>query len=373
MRIILFCLLSVMLVLPAFTQVASGKHFEVSINKTGRPEIFHIQGDVKTPIWDKENKSNLVIYVKDTSKRFYLHDMGRFNTYNESNDLFIKWRVEGLEIIEKYTPLDENSLNYSVEIINRGDKSRSVGLYFIYDTYLGESSGKHFIDSEKVVYTREKTFTGYEIPRSIKSLNDQQIGVEYIFALEERKVPERVILGNWEQLSKSRKWPYIPKDGGLFSYGYYSIDDSGIGIQFPQVSLQPMERDTVSFDYRFHSEGETLAPPEFSNTESESKWDEKKYFYEEPVKEEPVKEDTLITVSSSESFTTDNLDGTISSDLPIIEPFNLKLVPETSKKVTKEDLQKMLEYVRLKKAGEDTSGYDFNEQDILEVLKQLNE
>ena len=49
----------------------------------------------------------------------------------------------------------------------------------MYDTYLGEKANRHFIVDDYQEINREKSYSGIEIPRSIKSLNKDNIGVEF--------------------------------------------------------------------------------------------------------------------------------------------------------------------------------------------------
>lgn len=296
---------------------------------------------------------NSRIYIKDSDKRFYLREHGDYVVNILEDSLNIKWRVDTLEIIEKYSKTNKGFI-YSIDIKNRTNENRNVGVYLMYDTYLGEDSGDHFILNSNKIVKKERTFYSTEIPLSVKSTNLRGQGIEFRIMDTPYKTPELLILGNWDRLAYSKKWPYKPDDGGLFSYGYYSINDSGIGIVYPGVNILPNTKISYSFNINLLKDN---TPSEVVET--------KELIVPNPKNWTIEKETSIENVEIEKSeVSNDEVDE-------VIEPL---VVPETT--VTdseKEEFKKMLEYIQKKKLGEDVSGYGFDEEYIMKKLKERDE
>lgn len=341
-----------------FSNELKGKDFLISENKKAFFNYYIIdENSKKIPAIEDGLLINSRIFIKDSTRRFYLRDSGKYVVTSTEDFLIIKWRVENLEFIESYN-VREDYVDYSFTIKNLSEKGRLVGVYFIFDTYLGEGSGNHFIDSEGEVYTREISFQGFDIPSKIKSVNSNNQGMEFILPDSKDDKPDRVILGNWEQLSRSKKWPYIPNDGGLFSYGYYSINDSGLGLVYPSTSLNEGESTTHRFKLKFYSgiDDKTVVDVKI---DEESKWSNEEVLEEIPAVAEEIKEPI-------DEIPEDN----VILEEPVVEEVSDSIEPMDPEK---EELLRMLEYVRKKKKGEDVSGYDFDEDYIMKKLSEVNE
>lgn len=381
---------------------------------------------------------NSRIFIKDGDKRFFLRERGEYVIKTTDNTYQIKWRTDSLEVIENYY-LVKDGFRYVITIKNRTKVARNVGLYIMYDTVLGEESKNHFlIDNHKII-NREKIYRNTEIPQSIKSENERRQGLDFRF-MESEIVPDSIILGNWDRLAYSKKWPYIPKEGGLFSYGYYSINDSGIGVVFNGVNLN--SKDEIVYNYSIL----TYTTRDVEVTETVVTEKKKKWFFDSSPKEEETKitEDSNVTVEEptepeviEESEKTVVTETPVEKEVPVVteKPDDTdknvpvavdSWLPEVVKEViedeepTSEDLEKsavtdgetvtekpvvtekksvtddkmetsatsdddiepsvdkdelllMLEYIQKKKRGEDVSGYDFTEEDILKRLNNNNE
>lgn len=428
----------------------NGKEFGLDETRKGFLDFFLINEDgEKLSLLDNGIYLNSRIYIKDGDRRFYLRDHGKYSISLVRDSLNIKWRVENIDVIEIYNKT-ENGFSYSIEAKNRTDVDRNIGLYIMYDTYLGEETRDHFILENYKIIKREQLYSGFEIPSSIKSLDLLGRGIE--FRVMDGKVysPDQLILGNWDQLAYSKKWPYKPKDGGMFSNGYYSINDSGIGIVYSGVNVGPKE--TISYSYTINfikvdssviseldpdekevpknkwsivgEETESIVDSDgvieiVDGTESivESSevttivddtdvlvtsdkvtdlFDEKEAIAESSEVSEIVDETESIVesvevteivdereaiVESVENTVIDDeteviiesVDVTEIDDTTTAEPDVLNEISDETVLTDKEELMRMLEYIQKKKRGEDVSEYEFDENYILEKLKERNE
>lgn len=303
---------------------------------------------------------NSRIYIKDSDRRFYLRDQGEYSISIKENTFNIKWRVKTLEINEKYTK-NELGFLYNIDIRNKTDKDRNVGVYLIYDTFLGEEEKNHFIIDDNKIIKREKIFEGTEIPISLISKDARNNVLEFRFLDNSEYKPDSVILGNWDKLAYSKKWPYKPNNGSMFSNGYYSINDSGLGVVYNGVIIPKNKSINYEFQINFKLEKqiESKAIKEVKPKKDKKVWVKS----EEPVIEEP--KEIIVEVQPEVINIESNPNDKDESD--IIG------VPTKVVNTDKEDLLRMLEYIQKKRKGEDVSEYDFDEKYILEKLKERNE
>ena len=402
----------VLLLLPSIsifceTGLSVDNHYSIIESKKGFLNYSVVKDNKEIlPVLESGSFVNSRIYISDSDKRFYLRDKSKYIIKNETGKLIIKWRTLTLDVIETYTALsDRSGVNYNIVVDNRTGYSRNVGLYLMYDTYLGEKANRHFIVDDYQEINREKSYSGIEIPRSIKSLNKDNIGVEFRFRDDEITSPDILILGNWDQLAKSKKWPYIPKNGGLFSNGYYSINDSGLGVVFSKKGIS--EGGSISYNFNILFQNKTLRSVVKKESKTDtSKWGEESNVVstesiteplsveEEPVVDElitetlPVKEKDLVVVENESIVESPSVEEepVVAENKSIIESPSVEeesvvveeikpLIDESLSIVDpeKEELRRMLEYIQKKKRGEDVSEYDFDEAYILKKLKERHE
>lgn len=200
---------------------------------------------------------NSRIYIKDADRRFFLRETAKYSVLKTEKSIQFKWRILTLDIIETYTK-NETGYLYEINVKNRTDKDRNIGVYLMYDTYLGEESGDHFLIEDYKIIKREKSYFGEEIPNSIKSQNETGLGLEFRFMDSKTISPSRVLLANWDRIAYSKKWPYNLKDGGMFSHGYYSINDSAIAVLYSGINVAGSESITYDFNINFMYASEVI-------------------------------------------------------------------------------------------------------------------
>lgn len=370
-RIIVLLLISTITV-SIFSHETSlhGDNFTVSETERGYLNYFikdELGNDI--PLLESGLVLNSRIFIKDSDKRFYLRDSSEYHLDLQDDVMIIKWVLNTIEVSEKYKKTD-TGVKYSINIKNKTGKDRNIGIYLIYDTYMGEKDKNHFIINDDKVLNREKVYEEGDIPFSIRSNNKQGQGIEFRFRDEISSRPDKVILANWEKLAKSKKWPYIPKEGGLFSYGYYSVNDSALGVVFTTRTIKPKDDLVYSFFINFTEkyvkpEEELEVVPEPEEVIVEEVVPDEIITEVEPVEEEPMKEEPAEEEVFIEDTTTD-------------EVANIVIQPEPDDSVSpmdpeKEELLRMLEYIQKRKKGEDVSDFDFDEKYIEKKLKERDE
>ncbi len=376
-----YLLLLIVLSTYTFSQTLSldGLDFGISETKDGYIDLYQIDvNGKKTSVLDTGLYMNSRIFIKDSDRRFYLRDQGKYVVSVNTDSFIIKWRVETLDVTEKYTKTDIG-FEYSINLKNRTDKDRNIGVYLMFDTYLGENDNNHYIIENYKIIKNEKTYNGSEIPLSIISKNSRDQFVEFRLMDNKAFIPDELILGNWDRLAYSKKWPYKPKDGSKFSYGYYSINDSAIGVLYNGININPGKDVSYAFNINLSQNSAIIIETSEKEEPQEKK---KKWINLERV--DSTKDETLVDeFVKPETEDIPEVDGVKNDEniIPLIldseteDEINIDNTEPIimSAEAEREELLQMLDYIQKKKKGEDVSEYDFDEEYILKKLKERNE
>ena len=179
------------------------------------------------------------IYRRPSSSDF------RREIVNESGGLIIIWTSSQLEIRQEFRLIRsvssdvKNGIAMSLTLRNISSRNLSVGLRYLLDTYLGESSGNHFVSSDNRSINGE---TGLKAayPRYILSPQGRSVNRGLMLMLDAPGIekPDSIVFANWKRLNES-SWSYDVNASRSFSNPPYSINDSAIALYFDPEALQP--------------------------------------------------------------------------------------------------------------------------------------
>jgi hypothetical protein len=118
-----------------------------------------------------------------------------------------------------------NGFKISYEIRNISPRDFKVRLRQVWDTILGEKSGRHFATDKVSRVEEELIFTKESTELFVASPGEQ---ATLLMPLKGNERPDRVVAANWKRLSDSA-WYYDNLMRG-FSLAPYSINDSAIAV-----------------------------------------------------------------------------------------------------------------------------------------------
>jgi len=126
-----------------------------------------------------------------------------------------------------------NGFKISYEAKNIGPRDLKLALKQIWDTYLGEKSGLHFITNNIARFDSETIFQGDTMVSFLVSPGESaSLGL----LLDQLARPDLVIVANWKRLADS-VWSYETLTRG-FSLSPYSINDSALGLYWNEIILK---------------------------------------------------------------------------------------------------------------------------------------
>lgn len=138
-----------------------------------------------------------------------------------------------------------DGVEITVTIENLSERTTTVAVRQLFDTYLGEQSNSHFSTPVYESVTRETDIR----PSAAQSWWSSSSGepgetVQQMIYGDAVSTPEQVVLANWKRLSES-DWSFDVNDGRSFNLLPYSINDSAVLVIYPEVVVAPGESHSV--------------------------------------------------------------------------------------------------------------------------------
>jgi hypothetical protein len=159
------------------------------------------------------------------------------------------WTSKRLTVIEDFI-IQEDIVKIILVLFNMSNENQSVGVRYLFDTYLGEKGGPHFVTNTGVEINKETTFSSqnpldfWVSPLQSKK-GSEKITLSVLTRGSEVTVADRIIFANWNRLNESL-WNYHTDNMRSFNDLPYSINDSAVcQLYNPQVLASGASRKIV--------------------------------------------------------------------------------------------------------------------------------
>jgi hypothetical protein len=179
---------------------------------------------------------------------YTMGDEGSFRQTVERTDNGARfvWRSARLKVSEEFillTPQDvplTQGLRIVIRVENVSEVAQTVGVRLLFDTYLGEASGSHFVTSSNAMLAKEAAVNSpaagsYWISPFIASSSGE--GLLVLTDSQYVTQPEAVVFANWKRLFEAN-WEYRSLPNLDFSYQPYSFNDSAVCQYYPKQRLE---------------------------------------------------------------------------------------------------------------------------------------
>ncbi len=132
-----------------------------------------------------------------------------------------------------------DTLIMDLNIMNNGLYQTRFDFFSCIDTYLGEKSKDHFVLSTGEVVDMEKEFKDSGSIDYVQSASkEKKLGINIFLNDKTQIKPSRVYFVNWKKVEKSIDL-YKVFAGRTFNYEAYSINDSGMFIEYTDQKIIP--------------------------------------------------------------------------------------------------------------------------------------
>ncbi|MBI9108741.1 MAG: hypothetical protein JEZ04_18510 [Spirochaetales bacterium] len=189
--------------------------------------------------------SGIILIVNNKLQRLgdtFEYEQSIVNTRSGSS--FV-WKSKQLKVTESFSFITSpggsiaDGIKIELEIENISEDSLSVGMKYLFDTYLGETNRgeSHFFLSDNSVIKSESTIKGLLPDYWISAeAADSEIGLLVMLDNEVVTSPDRITFANWKRLDESG-WTLNIKDGRNFNLLPYSINDSAVSHYYEPIRI----------------------------------------------------------------------------------------------------------------------------------------
>jgi hypothetical protein len=146
------------------------------------------------------------------------------------------WKTSFLQVTESFTFITSgtssltNGVRIDLGLKNLSEQEISVGVRYLFDTYMGESSFIHFKTDTLSQLTHELTLTAADkTPYWVSPLagDSDDFGFEVMAEGQGITTPDKIVFANWKRLSDA-SWSYDTSSVRNFSQLPYSVNDSAV-------------------------------------------------------------------------------------------------------------------------------------------------
>ena len=153
-----------------------------------------------------------------------------------------EWKSSRITVTESFTFIkSENSsltdgFKVSIKVQNDSEEELSIGICYLFDTYLGEAD-QHFIIDSKTVLNNETEYTS-NMPEYLvsPSTGSDSEGLQLMLKSEGLTLPDKVLFANWKRLNDNL-WNYNSNSTRNFNLLPYSINDSAVALYFEEKTI----------------------------------------------------------------------------------------------------------------------------------------
>ncbi|MBN1648980.1 MAG: hypothetical protein JW874_13175 [Spirochaetales bacterium] len=226
---------------------------------------------------DKDPRTS-VLNVLVGNKVYTLGDSASFRQtmqVDEDTSAFI-WESKQLRITESISFLKttesrlSDGIKITIYIENISEDDLSVGIRYLFDTWLGEKSKEHFKTDREDSMSRETDYEN-DIPRYWVSPSEgtDTPDLQVMTSGPGVTVPDRVVFANWSRLNDS-SWTFASRSNRNFNYLPYSVNDSAVCQYYnPEIIKPGSSRTIVIVMGSYRDSGFVMSPDQINSDVSD--------------------------------------------------------------------------------------------------------
>ncbi len=285
---------------------------------TGRFSVYYLMdvADEKyIPLLFSKDPQTTALYVSMDNKVFTMGDSSFFDQKIEENSnesASFVWKSKQLEVTQNFSLVKSvksafiDGIRIAITVKNISQDSKRIGIGYLLDTYLGESSKIHFKTDSGMVIDKE-TYYSSNFPEYVVSPYEKGDGkfkgLQLMLKGPGITIPDKIIFANWKRL-KENIWNYTIQNSRNFNLLPYSINDSAAALYYNPYILKPGEKRTV-----------TIVMGAFTGS----------YFQGKDTDEDTSEINKLYLLTASGPVNSTNVEAAVKTDLIAVEDLISKL------------------------------------------------
>jgi len=248
-RFLSFLILACALGSSAFAlEVRDGRMRLVVDDRSGRFALYYLADVTKNRyvplLYDQETRTTYPTLMVD-QKAYRLGETAEFRTTvaKDGAGVTIEYRSSFSVIRQSFSFTTStgatlsDGVMISVTVENVSQKDSTIGFRYLFDTWLGEKAGTHFVAPSGTVLGTEALYGIDSTEPWIKSPGDAGASLQVALTGPATR-PDRVIAANWKRLNDA-SWAIETNASRNFTLLPYSVNDSALALYYDPVVVRP--------------------------------------------------------------------------------------------------------------------------------------
>ena len=226
---------------------------------SGRISVYYqnelVSDDYTSLLLEQDPRtSGIVLIVNNRTERLGNTFAFKQSVKETRSGAEFSWESKTLKVTEAFSFVTSaggsiaDGIKIDVTIENISESTLSVGLKYLFDTWLGEKSRlrPHFYTSDDAEIKSETVLQGI-LPDYWVSSEDYDAEIGLLMMLDNQVVtaPDKVTFANWQRLDESG-WTLNTKSGRNFNLLPYSINDSAVCHYYDPIRIPSGDKRLIS-------------------------------------------------------------------------------------------------------------------------------
>lgn len=197
------------------------------------------------------------VLINDTIYQLRRGSVSSMRLLEEEGSLGLRYNIRDklnanvvFSFVPQFSGLDDGVVKVEVTLENISSETQSVALKGIFDTFLGENSGIHFVTPRFPYVSAEESFTDMIDLEWVRSSNGN-VSVQFLFDGNGISRPKMVALAN-KDLVIGDSWLPSIKSGRTFN-SVFSYNNSAVCAIWDTMPLSPSTTSSITFYISFAS------------------------------------------------------------------------------------------------------------------------
>ncbi len=200
-------------------------------------------------------------------------------TGKEQGGGYFLWKSSGFTVKQSFKFIRSegstlaDGFSTTITITNVSDRDQTIGVHYIFDTYLGEESSRHFTTDSGIVLKNETEYESvlplyWVTPFSGTGFQ----GVQGMVQGRGISAPDRLVFANWKRLQENI-WNFNVQSSRNFNMLPYSVNDSAVCYFFLPKRVEAGGNRELTFAFGAYGGGRFAATGGQESSEIQALYD----------------------------------------------------------------------------------------------------
>ncbi len=189
----------------------------------------------------------------------------------ESGGAYFEWKSSSFLVKQQFSFIRSegstlaDGFTINISITNTSSRDQTIGVHYLFDTYLGENNSLHFTSDSGIELKNETEYESLMPSYWISPSSDSDFrGLQGMVQGPGISVPDRLIFANWKRLQENT-WNFSVQSSRNFNLLPYSVNDSAVCYYYLPKRVEAGKKREITFAFGAYNGGRYAAVTKASN------------------------------------------------------------------------------------------------------------